>query len=395
MLSPRRRFAFITVLAVTMAAATFALVVFGVLAADLIEEFGVDRWQIGALVTASALAGAAASPFLGRVTDRVGARRATIGTLVISSLALGSVAVAPVFLLLVTAALMTGIAQGASNPATNKLIALHVAPGRQGVITGIKQSGVQMGTFLGGLLLPLGAAAFGWRGAVAAFAVVPGLAAVGALLTAPHDPPPLETSGESPPASIPSSIRRLAIYGFLLGAGGTTIFTYLPLFAREALGLSAGAAGAAVALTGFVGIAARIAWGRAAEIRLGSGRSLRWIGWLAALAGALLALAPAVPALVWPAAVITGLSASSWNSVGMLAIIQTVPPVLAGRASGTVLLGFLSGLGLGAPAFGWSVDVLGTYTPGWIVVIGLFVTGALVISASATASATASHGGRA
>lgn len=372
-----------------MAAATFALVAFGVLAADLIDEFGVARWQIGALVTASSLAGAAASPFLGRWTDRIGARRSTIGTLAISAVALGFVAAAPLFLLLVAAALLTGIAQGASNPATNKLIALHVRPGRQGVVTGIKQSGVQMGTFLGGLLLPVGAAAVGWRGAVAGFAAIPAVVAVAALAVVPHDPPPVAATAGSTAVVIPGSIRRLAVYGFLLGAGGTAIFTYLPLFGREALGLSAGAAGATVALTGFVGIAARIGWGRAAELRLGAARSLRWIGWLAALAGLLLALAPLAPALVWPAAVMTGLSASSWNSVGMLSIIQTVPPRLAGRASGVVLLGFLSGLGLGAPAFGWSVDRLGTYTPGWVVVIGVFVAGALVASASASASASA------
>jgi predicted MFS family arabinose efflux permease len=370
---------FVALLAVTMAAATFAILAFGVLAADLIAEFSLARWQIGALVTASALVGAAASPFLGRWTDLIGARRSTIGTLVVSATALGAVAAAPVFALMVAAALLTGLAQGASNPATNKLIAIHVPPGRQGVITGIKQSGVQIGTFLGGLLLPLGAAAFGWRGAVLVAACVPGVAALVALRLVPADPPLAHDAAGPGAIAIPSSIRGLAVYGFLLGAGGSAIFTYLPLFGREALGLTAATAGATVAVTGFVGIAARIGWSRAAEVSLGSRRALRWIGGLAALAGTLLALAPAVGAwLVWPAAVLTGLSASSWNSVGMLAVIQTVSARLAGRASGVVLLGFLSGLGLGAPIFGWSVDRLESYVPGWLGVTGLFIAGTLV-----------------
>ncbi|MCO6503143.1 MAG: hypothetical protein J5I28_08660, partial [Acidimicrobiales bacterium] len=66
MQSRRSRILFATVLASTMGAATFALTCYAVLAADLISEFGVDRWQIGALVTAMSLAGAVMSPRVGR-----------------------------------------------------------------------------------------------------------------------------------------------------------------------------------------------------------------------------------------------------------------------------------------------------------------------------------------
>ena len=48
------------------------------------------------------------------------------------------------------------------------------------------------------------------------------------------------------------------------------MFTYLPLYAEEVLGFGDQAAGWAVSLMGLVGIGARIAWGRAAELRLGS-----------------------------------------------------------------------------------------------------------------------------
>jgi cyanate permease len=43
-----------------------------------------------------------------------------------------------------------------------------------------------------------------------------------------------------------------------------------------------------------------------------------------------------------------------------------------------VTLGFLSGIGLGPPLMGLSVDRLGVYTPGWVVVATLFVAGAVV-----------------
>ena len=58
--------------AATMAIATFPIIVFSVLAADLIDEFEVTRAQIGLLVTATALVGALLSPYFGKVTDSIG-----------------------------------------------------------------------------------------------------------------------------------------------------------------------------------------------------------------------------------------------------------------------------------------------------------------------------------
>lgn len=373
-----RRFSFPTILALTMGSATFCLVAFGVLAASLITEFGVARWQIGALVTASSATSAVSSPWLGAATDRIGARRSVLATLALSTVAILAVALAPLFGLLVGAAVVTGIAQGASNPGTNKLIALHVAPGRQGVITGVKQSGVQVGTFLGGIALPgLSVLLGGWRGAVMAAAALSALGLVAAWLTVPADP----GSAAGPhlvarDVRIPPLVRRIAVYGLLLGLGGSTMFTYLPLFAHEGLGYGTAVAGATVGVMGLVGIVARISWGRMAEARFGVTPTLRALALLAAAAAAALVLAPVVsPGLVWVGALVTGASASAWNSVGMLAIIQVMPAHLAGRGSGVVLLGFFSGLGVGAPLFGWSVDRLGTYGPGWAVA-GLLFLGA-------------------
>lgn len=375
-----------------MASATFALIVFGVLSAEIIETFGVARWQVGALVTASSLTGGLVSPRLGSWTDRLGARRAALATLAVSALSLMLVAIAPLYLLLVGAALVTGIAQAGSNPATNKLISLHVRPGRRGTITGVKQSGVQMGSFVGGLLLPVGAAAWGWRGAVAAAAFVPLVLLAIAAGTISPDPPTAAADHADGGGPLPPIIRRLAVYGFLLGAGGTAVFTYLPLYAREALGFSGEAAGVAVALLGAAGITGRIVWGRVAEKRLGSKRVLSTLASLAVSAALLLAAGPVLGgAVVWLAALLTGASASAWNAVGMLAIIQTVPAAMTGRGSGVVLFGFLAGLGLGAPAFGWSVDRLGVYTPGWMVVAALFALGWIVVVRAPAGLPTVDH----
>jgi predicted MFS family arabinose efflux permease len=365
------------VLALIMGVSTFALTIFGVLASHLIAEFAIDRWQIGALVTASSAAGAILSPTIGRLTDRFGARRSAVVNLGLGTLALTAVAISPTFLLLLLAALLTGVAQGMANPATNKLISLHVPAGRRGLITGIKQSGVQVGTVVGGLALPFLALLWGWRWAVAVFAAIAAIGLTSALAIVPPDP-----RGERGVIGtinrVPAAIFRLAVYGFLLGAGGSALFTYTALYAQESLRYTESSAGTAVALMGLVGIVSRIGWSQRAERGHRYRGSLLWLAALATGAALLMAASMSYPGLVWLAAALTGLSASAWNSVGMLAVIFLVPAASAGRASGIVLFGFLAGLGLGAPAFGWSVDTLGTYLPGWLAAVTLFIGGWLV-----------------
>ncbi len=135
-------------------------------------------------------------------------------------------------------------------------------------------------------------------------------------------------------------------------------------------------AGQALAFSGLVGIVGRIGWARVAESRLGTVRSSMIIAVLAVVASVALAFGTLLGTWsIWMAAGLIGISVSAWHSVGMLAVIQIVPSRVAGRGSGLVYFGFLTGLGGGAPLFGWSVDLLGVYTPGWLAVAVLFAFG--------------------
>ncbi|HEY7564159.1 MAG TPA: MFS transporter, partial [Acidimicrobiia bacterium] len=162
-----------TVTAITMGVATFSQGAFGVLASDLIEEFDLDRWQIGILLTANGFTGALLSPFFGRLTDRMGSVKSVMITLLLAMATMTLIAVAPTYSVLFAGAMLSGLPNGWANPATNALIVDNVVAGARGVITGIKQSGVQMGSFLGGLLLPGISAMANWRVAFATFLVFP------------------------------------------------------------------------------------------------------------------------------------------------------------------------------------------------------------------------------
>jgi predicted MFS family arabinose efflux permease len=376
---PFSRFSLAAVTATAMGVATFGQSAFGVLASNLIDEFEVDRWQIGILVSASGFTGAVLSPAFGQVTDRVGSVKSVNRVLILGMVAMTVVAVAPSYAVLFAGALLTGLPNGWTNPATNALIVDNVMAGARGVITGIKQSGVQMGAFLGGLLLPPIAGVANWRVAYASFLVLPAAALVG-MWRRPEAERRPRVVGEAR-APIPTAVKWIAVYGTITGLGVSATTTFLPLFAEESVGWTRTQGGLLIAAVGLVGVVARITWGSISERWLGHGRTLRLLGAQSALGAILLALASgdAVPGWVLvPTALLFGAGAVAWNAVGMLAVMDYSVPELVGRGTGLAMLGFLTGIGLGAPLMGLSVDRLGVYTPGWLVIAFLFTISAVV-----------------
>jgi len=364
----------------TMATTTFPFIVASVLAAQLLEEFDIGRAQVGFLVTATGLVGALASPALGRLTDRLGGVKSTTWTLLAGVVSLAALAVSPTYAVLVTAAVLTGIPNGWGNPATNALIVDNVASGARGVVTGVKQSGVQVGTFLGGLFLPIFTVWWNWRVAVLIFLAMPLAGLVGMI--GRRDVDHHESRGTMlVTGKLPTTVAWIAVYGFVSGLASSAIIGFLPLFAVEDQLWSKTAAGSIIAAVGLTGIFSRILWSRVSERFVGHGRTLRILSWMTTVTGVTLALASMGVLPSWvlvPAAFLLGGGAVAWNAVGMLAVMEISPPGLVGKGTGSVLFGFLLGVAIGPPLMGYSVDVLSTYTPGWLTAAGLMATSALI-----------------
>lgn len=366
------------VLAATMASSTFAPAVFSVLATPLREEFGAARWQIGALVTVVTAVGSVLSPVSGTLGDRFAPRHSTAATLAIAAVGFLAMSASPGYLWLAAAAIFSGVAQAMANPATNRLIMTQAEQGRRGLLTGIKQAGVQAGNFLGGILLPVGAlSALGWRGTVAVSAAAPALGLAVLALLVRRRPVPASGMGAVRRGPAPPVVMRLAIYGGLLGLAAGSMFTYLPSFAAEAFGLSTEAGGALVSVFAGVGFITRLAAGTLSERFFGHHRTLVAMAGLTALAAAMMAYAP-VAGWLWPAAVLMGLGPMAWNVVANLAVMELSPEGAAGRGSGVMMAGFLGGMAAGAPLMGGSVDLLGSYRPGWVAVAVLGLAAAWI-----------------
>ena len=197
-------------------------------------------------------------------------------------------------------------------------------------------------------------------------AAVPLVGAVVAIIVIP----PSEQRGAhavAPTARLPASIPWLAAYGLILGFSGAVTF-FIALFAEESLGLDPRIGGLAVAVIALTAFAGRILWARYAERRRDFVGPLGTIAVLSVIASALLLASTGWTWLLWPGSVLIGASSSAWNSVGMLAVIDEAGAA-TGRASGIVLLGFLSGLGIGPPVYGATVDATGSYTTMWLISI--------------------------
>lgn len=368
------RFVFAGVLVLAMVAATQMPAGLGILAPFIRDDLGISRTQIGLLITTATFGAALISPWAGTLTDRLGGRRALVLLLVSAGIGFAGLALAPSYWWMPIPVVVATLAQAGGNPTTNKLIATHTPPGRRGIVTGVKQSGVQAGIFVAGVTLPVVAAAIGWRWAFGVVVIVPVVGLLGAYGWLPADRPVSAGNPRGkavPSGSLPAAIVFLMVYGGLMGFGAAYTFL-IPLFAEEALGMSEQAGGVAAGLVGLVSLVARIAWSRHADIR---GRHYATLAMMAVgSVGAALVFLLAQEAaswLLWVGAIATGLTSSSWNSVGMLAVIDHAGAEMSGRASGVVMLGFLTGLGVAPTLFGWLIDRTDSYTPMWLTSAGV------------------------
>ena len=376
-----------TVLVTTMVSTAFHVFVISVLASVLIDDFGLSRFELGLIGSLNTAVGALTAPGTGRITDRIGARRSSVVAQLICGFGFALMAIADSVAMLIVSAAILGVPQGWGNPTTNALIAERVPAGRRGTVTGIKQSGVQLGIFLAGVTLPAMSDVVGWRGAMWIYAAVfTGFALIplvlprhGSLDDEPTGAAPVAGTSVALPHYDMRAVWLIALYAFLMGTGGGAIGRFLALFAEEEAGLSNAAAGLVLGLSGLVGIGTRVTAGRLAEHRVAPLPMLAVLAGVGVVVSLLLTVTLSVGAwLLWPIAVLFAVGYAAWNAVAMLAIIVGVDRSHAGRASGAVMVGFLGGLAVGSPIAGLVIDATESYQPVWIGTLVLAVGSAVV-----------------
>jgi predicted MFS family arabinose efflux permease len=357
----------VTISMIIGTAPPFALAALGPL---VVDDFDLTRAQFGALTTVVFSVAAILSFSAGGSADASKPRRVCGLLSVASVVALAGAGISTSYAVLLAFVSLAGIGQALANPLTNRLIAEHINRERQGLVTGIKQSGVHIGALLTGLTLPWIATVFGWRGALICSSLLLAVTWLAVVTRIPEkSAASLSRAGAAPPrvgaSSAGSAVVGLAVYAFVMGSAFACAGAYLPLYAHDTLGLSTTAAGAVLGAMGAVGVASRIAVGYLADRLTRLPLILGALAFTAgAAAGLLLAAAHEQPGLLWISALLLGVSAG-WNSVVMTAVVKRTSNHAIGRASGQVMTGFFTGFIVAPLGFGITVDITGSYAVSW------------------------------
>lgn len=339
----------------------------GVLSKFILEEFDLTRSGFGVAFAAYSLVGGISSLYIGTLADR-NSRAVMAGLFSLAGVAAIGAAVAPAYSLFLVAILIGGLALGAGNPVTNRIVAQRVSERRRGLVIGIKQSGPPLGIFLAGMVLPSIAIATNWRVALALTVLLP---VVGIVAT--HFLVPAESGDEPAPARVSDLtdkvrfvVRWLTVIGFSVALANAAAIAFLPLFAQEDLSMTPTAAGVVAAFVGLAGVVGRVLWGALGSKFRKPTSALIIIAVFSALSFSAIALSPTLGVgWLWAGAIGSGASVLSWHAVAWLVIIDRVDLAAVGRASGIMHMGSTLGFAAGAPLAGLLLDVSDSYTLMW------------------------------
>lgn len=372
--------------------ATLPLFLTGGLAVLMRADLGFGIGAIGVAGAIFVASSAASSVPGGKLTERIGPRRALYAATVMNGTCmLGIAGIARSWIVLAVLLALGGAANGITQPATNALIARGVSDGRQGVAFGIKRSSFSVGEVLAGLAVPLVAVNVGWRTAWV-------LASVGLALSTwavPKSPAPGPAEANAPRRHVPrrGPLLTLAIAGgFGIGAVGAIQLYFVEAIVSK--GLTVSTAGVLLATGGAVGVGTKLAVGLAQDRRggdvflvtaflLGVGA----VGFVVVGLGVGLVTAAIGTALAFGAG-------QGWTGLYMLGVVR-MNPEEPGDATGRIEAGMSTGAVIGPLGFGFLVAA-GSFTMAWLVgAAALVIANALVLVSRRSIGRMPAAGGRA
>lgn len=350
----------------------------GALGVELRDAFDMTERFFGFVIASFFLGSALGSTTLGRVGERLGARRmitlSLLTSATVTALIAGFVRVGP---LLLVALFVAGLANSSGQTAANKLLSQSIDPARLGFAMAVKQSGMPGASLLGGLAVPFIALTVGWQWAYV-FASLLALFSLRIVLRyAPDDGPKPSTSTSAPSQLVSSRstlILAAASSGFASAAAGT-LGNWMTSSAVDA-GWSTGAAGLLLSLGAVSGITVRMVLGWQADYST----RLPMRTAATSLAIGVAGVAMLAPRIQWTHAVAVVLAFGAgwgWPALFNYAIVRT-NPLAASEATGITQTGVYVGVFTGPIVFGLMVENV-SYAAGWLVIGCSMLVGAAIM----------------
>ena len=372
-------------LTVVTSLVTNSIPIVGPVAADSI---GFSAAYVGYVTSIVYVSGMLSAIAAGNLVARHGAIRTCQAGLVFCALGLALIATA-VMPLVVVGAVLIGLGYGPISPASSHILAKTTPPDRMAVTFSVRQTGVPLGGFLAGVLIPTLVLVVGWQLNTLLIA----LATLACILTTTSLREALDrdrTPGK--PFSVRkiaasilfvishAGLRRLALMSFAFCTVQLTLTTYLVAYLTGYLAMPFVLAGFVLAATQLASVVARILWGWVADRFLSSNLMLVILGIVMSVAS----IATALMTPQWPLAavvalmVVFGSAAIGWNGVYMAEVARIAPPGTTAATTGASLFfAYLGGM-VGPAVFASIVVATGSYPTGF----ALFGVVTLVISAS-------------
>ncbi|WP_063764271.1 MFS transporter [Kitasatospora purpeofusca] len=393
----------------TQAAACFFVQGIGAMAVPLQNALDLSTAQLGLLLSASQLVPLVGLLVAGELLDRYGERWVVgIGAGVVAAgLLAGSLAQGYASLLVVL--LVVGAGYSAIQPGGSKSMAAWFEPSRLGFAMGVRQAGLPLGGAVAVAVLPLVAAASGWRVAVLVGGLVALAGAVAFTVLYRRPPGTVAKRSAAPAAAAPVPVPRSAprsaplmdrlrllrepamAKALLSGTAMVSVHSGIgvlgALYLHDVTGLGAGAAGTVLVAAQLAGMLGRIglaAW----SDRSRAGRYRPVLASMVAAAAALVALATPLGGHPLAAAVLfawLGFFGIGWYGPWVAHLAEAAPPGRTGFALGLVMAVNQVAVILAPPALGLLRDTTGGYTAAW---------SALAVATAGTVAVTARGGKR-
>jgi predicted MFS family arabinose efflux permease len=337
-------------------------------APELRDVLSVSRGRLGLAVGLFYGVTGVASVAAGVATDRWGARAATAGSMLLVFLGLLVSALHTSFLALVGTSIVAGVGYALGNAGTSTALADVVTPAQRDLAFTIRTAGVPVMLIACSASVPALAHLLGWRAVLVGLMVITAAAGLVALRVGGAVSPTRRREVVRPPVGrLPSGFWWFPMASLLFLTGSNAVMTWPVLYLVEGLHLSAGVAGALVAVCLLVGTVVLLAvgrWGGSWLSRLGTSVLVLGTG-LCAAGVVVLLLAPEL-GLVFT---VVGLAAAVSGNLLVVTLVQSavvrVASTAVGRATGVLLTGYYLGALVGPAVFGGLADTAGGYRLAW------------------------------
>ncbi len=343
----------------------------------LVEGLSLSKFEVGLLVSASALGYMAFQLPAGWLVDRVGVRKMLfVGPLVAGVFALGMY-FAGGFVVALAVMVLAGFGCGCFPTVATKAV-LHWFPLRErATAIGVNQTSLNMAGVLTASLLPTLALVYGWRVAFIPVGLIP-IAASIAAYTLYREPAGSEQKVNAGGSASWETIRGVVfdrnIILVAMACMGLCVcefafIGYLVIYLKEVVGVSVAVAGGYLALANMGGAVGKPFFGALSDrVFAGSRRKpLIIVGVLIlVLTVAMQLVGASTPApLLFGVIVLFGFTAIGWGGMNLVLASEFAGKENAGLAVGYAATISLIGNLAGPPIFGWMADATGSYTLGW------------------------------